>query len=99
MNIKLILIVLGVIIGGAVGWLTAPPPVATVSVGPVKVQVEGDQSGGTMTATDQNGGGMQVAVGNGGMLGDRNERTLIFAVIGGVIGLAIGMVAGRRRAI
>lgn len=99
MNAKLILLVLGVIIGGVAGWLTAPPPVASMSVGPVKVQVEGDQSGGTMTATDNQGGGMQVSVGNGGMLGDRTERTAIFAVIGGLIGLVIGVVADRRRTV
>jgi hypothetical protein len=98
MNAKLTLIVLGVIIGGAVGWLTAPAPAVDLKVGGVSVQVGGDKSGGSMAATDSSGGGVQISVGNGGFLADRNQRTIVFAVIGGIAGLAIGFVAGRSRA-
>jgi hypothetical protein len=40
MNAKIICLVLGLVIGGLVGWLTRPEA-AEVSVGPVSIEVQG----------------------------------------------------------
>lgn len=98
MQARLLFTVIGLIIGGAIGWLTAPAPAASIAVGDVKVEVQQDQGGGSMMATTPKGDGVQVTVGNGGgPFSDRNTRTLIFAVIGGVIGMVAAGVAGRGR--
>ena len=98
MNARLLLLVIGVIVGGAIGWLTAPAPGVDLQVGNVSVKVGGNDAGGTVTATDKGGGGLNISVGNGGgFLADRTQRTLVFAAIGGVIGLAAGFVVSRRR--
>jgi hypothetical protein len=99
LNARLLFLVIGVIVGGVIGWLTAPAPAVDMKVGNVSVQVGGNGSGGAVTATDNNGGGLNISVGNGGFLADRTQRTLVFALIGGVIGLAIGFAADRRKAV
>jgi hypothetical protein len=91
------LLVLGVIIGGAIGWFTAPKPAVDISVGGVNIQVQGDKGGGSMTAKD-NGGSMQVSVGDrsASLLADPLWRTVLFAAIGGGIGLVVAGVRGRK---
>ncbi len=97
MSSKVKLLVLGIVVGGAIGWFTAPRPAVDISVGGVNVQVAGSEGGGSMKATDQ-GGSMQVAIGQpGGFLPDAGTRTAVFAVIGGIIGLGAGFLADRRR--
>ena len=96
MNLKTLLLIVGLIAGGVVGWMTAPTPV-DVQIGPVSVEVQGGQGGGTLTATGGQGGGVQVQVGQAGPLDDSNSRTAIFALIGAVAGFAIGFVADRRK--
>jgi hypothetical protein len=92
------LLVIGLIIGAAIGWFTAPQPAVDINVGGVSIQVEGDQSGGSVTATDSNGT-TKVAIGDrsSSLLAQPGWRTLIFAVIGGIVGLIISGFAGRRR--
>jgi len=93
---KVALLVVGLVIGAAVGWLTAPAPTAEMQIGPVKVEVDQDKGGGTLTASD-GGKSMEIAVGDQSVLGDRNLRTAIFAAGGGVIGLVLGFIFGRPR--
>ena len=98
MQARLLFAVIGLIIGGAIGWLTAPAPTASIAVGDVKVEVQQGTEGGSMMATTPKGNGVEVKVGDGGgPFNDRTTRTLIFAVIGGVIGLVVAGVAGRTR--
>jgi hypothetical protein len=97
-NLHLILLVIGLIIGGAVGWTTAPDT-STLKVGPLNLEVQGGSSGDSaaITATDQNGE-LNVKVGSTSPLDDRNTRTLIFAVVGGLVGGAAGFLARGRKA-
>ncbi len=96
MNLRLILLVIGLIVGGGIGWTTAPDT-STLKVGPLSVEVQGGNSGdAAITATDNNGQ-VNLQVGSTAPLDNRNTRTLIFAVIGAVIGGAAGMLAGNRR--
>ena len=84
-------------VGGILGWATAPQP-SVVKVGPLSVEVTGNNSSGsTMTATG-NDGQIKVQVGNPSALDDRNVRTLIFAVIGAIAGFGAGFVVERRKA-
>ncbi len=99
MNTKTLLLIVGLVIGGAIGWFTAPHA-SSVQLGPLNVQVQnggGDSSGGSVTATNDNGQ-INVKVGDSSPLDDRNSRTLIFAIIGGGIGLGLGFTLDRRRA-
>ncbi len=98
MNAKIILLIVGLLVGGAVGWLTAPAPALNVDIGGVSVEVEGGNGeGGTVTATGPDGGGVAVQMGNPSPLNDRGTRTGLFALIGAVVGFAVGFVADRRR--
>ena len=93
---KVILLIVGLVIGAAAGWFTAPKAV-DVDVGGVSLEVEGN-GGGAMVSADRKNG-VEVSIGKRSMLDDRNTRTAIFAAIGGVIGLIIGFVADRRRTV
>ena len=96
---KIILLIVGLAIGGIAGWATAPKAV-DVNVGGLSVQVDGDQDGGALVSAGETpGGGVEVSIGRRSVFDDRNTRTAIFAVIGGVIGLIIGFVADRRRTV
>jgi hypothetical protein len=96
---KIILLIVGIVVGGAAGWFTAPRAV-DVDVGGLSVQVDGNQDGGaTLSAEETPGGGVEVSIGRRSVFEDRNTRTAIFAAIGGIIGLLIGFVADRRRTV
>lgn len=97
MNLKVILLVVGLVVGGIAGWLTAPTT-DVIKLGPLSVEVQGGSGeGGTVTATG-NDGQIQVQVGDPSPLNDRNMRTLIFAVVGGAIGFGAGFLTDRRKA-
>ena len=99
MNTKVILMIVGLVVGGILGWMTAPQP-DIVKLGPLSLEVTGGNNsgaGGTMTATG-NDGQIKVQVGNPSPLDNRNQRTLIFAVIGAIVGFGAGFVADRRKA-
>ncbi|MBB5753498.1 hypothetical protein [Prosthecomicrobium pneumaticum] len=82
MNLKIVLLVVGLVAGALVGWVATPSPSAEMRVGGVEI------------AVDQN----QVAVGPEGTIAEsRTSRIALFAAIGAVIGLGIGFVADRRR--
>lgn len=96
MNRKTMLLVIGLIVGGAIGWFTAPRPAVDINLGGVNIQVEGDQGGGSVSATG-NGDAVQVQVGQpGSPLSQPGWRALIFAVIGAAIGYGAGAVIERR---
>jgi hypothetical protein len=95
---KIILLVVGLVIGAAAGWLTAPKSV-DIDVGKLSVEVEGGNEGGAMVSADDKNGGVEVSIGRRSVFDDRNTRTAIFAAIGGLIGLIIGFVADRRRTV
>jgi hypothetical protein len=98
MNLRLILLAIGLVIGGVVGWTTAPDT-STIKLGPLNVEVQGGSSGNSaaITATEDDGE-VNVRVGSTSPLDDRNPRTVIFAVIGGIVGGAAGFFAGGRKA-
>jgi uncharacterized membrane-anchored protein YhcB (DUF1043 family) len=96
---KVVLLVVGLVIGAAAGWLTAPKAV-DIDVGNLSVEVDGDKDGGAVVSAERNtGGGVDISIGRRSVFDDRNTRTAIFAAIGGVIGLIIGFVADRRRTV
>jgi uncharacterized protein YcfJ len=96
-NLRLILLAIGLIVGGVIGWTTAPET-STLNVGPLSVEVQGGSGdSASITATERNGE-VNVKVGSTSPLDDRNTRTLIFAVIGGIVGGAAGFFAGGRKA-
>ena len=80
MNGKIIFVLIGLLIGGAVGYLQRPQA-AEINVGPIQLEVQTDQP----------------AEGTGPLTSGQMRYVLIFAVIGGAIGLAIGYVADRRK--
>ena len=90
------LLVIGLIVGGAIGWFTAPRPAVDINVGGVSIQVDGRGGGGSMKASDQDGK-MQVEIAKpGGFLPDPTTRAAVFAVIGGILGLGVGFLRDRR---
>jgi uncharacterized membrane protein YeaQ/YmgE (transglycosylase-associated protein family) len=98
MNTKVILLVVGLVIGGLAGWFTAPAPAVDLKIGPLSVEVQKDGGdGASVTATGERGGEFNLQVGEQSMLSDRTMRTTIFAVIGAVIGLGIGFFVDRGR--
>jgi hypothetical protein len=97
MNLKGALLVVGLIVGGLIGWFTAPPPAAQVQIGPVSVEVhEGTGDGGSVTATGEDGQ-IRIEVGERSFLDDRNARTAVFAVIAAIAGFGIGAYLDRRK--
>jgi len=98
MNAKALLVVVGLIIGALAGWFTAPQP-STVDLGPLHMKVEGGDNGngGNTTVTTGNGG-INVNVSSNSPLDNQSSRTVIFAVIGGLVGFVAGTVLDRRRA-
>lgn len=95
---KVILLIVGLVLGGAAGWFTAPKAV-DVNLGGVSLEVEGGREGGAVVSANDRNGGVEVSIGRRSVFEDRNTRTAIFAAIGGVIGLIIGFVADRRRTV
>ncbi len=97
---RVTLIVIGLIVGAAIGWFTAPRPSVDIQVGGLSVQVQGNKAGGSVSANGS-GDGVQVAVGDrsSALLSDPTSRTVIFALIGGVVGLVISAFGGRRKTV
>jgi hypothetical protein len=86
MNLRVLLVLAGLVIGAILGWATAPQT-STVDVGPLHIETQGGSSGsgGTATVTTGNGG-VNVEVKSNSPLDDRNSRTIIFAAIGAALG-------------
>jgi hypothetical protein len=98
MNTKVVLLVIGLLVGGVAGWTTAPKLV-DVKLGPLSVQVQGDNGSGNSIVATGSDGQIKVQVGSQSPLDDRDTRTLIFAIVGGLIGLGLGFAVDRRRSV
>ncbi|MFC3695262.1 hypothetical protein [Chenggangzhangella methanolivorans] len=81
MNAKILLLVIGLVVGGLAGWLTRPQA-AEVNVLGLKVEVQGDQAAGA------SGGSLTTG---------QTQHVAIFAAVGALLGFGIGFVADRRR--
>lgn len=80
MNIKVALLLIGLLVGGVAGYLTRPEA-AELKLGPVSVEVQGNQ----------------VARDTGGSLTTGQLQHIgLYGVIGAAIGLGFGFVMGRR---
>lgn len=82
MNMKVIWLIIGLVVGGLTGYLTRPEA-AQLSVGGISIEVQGNHAAGAS---------------GGSLTDGQMEHIAIFAVIGALIGLGIGFVADRRRA-
>ena len=82
MNARIGLLLVGLVVGGLVGYLTRPQA-AEIRIGDFSLEVQGDKPAGT------SGGALTTG---------QMQHIGIFAVIGAVLGLGIGFVADRRRA-
>ena len=80
-NTRLALLILGVLVGGVIGYVTRPQA-AEIRLGGASLEIE-DTS---RTATDA----------SGGLTTGQLRRVFLFAVAGGAVGLLAGVVAGRR---
>lgn len=82
MNAKIVLLIVGLVVGGLTGYLTRPEA-AEIKVGSFSLEVQGDSPAGTR---------------GGSLTTGQMQHVGIFAVIGAALGLGIGFVADRRRA-
>jgi len=82
MNAKVVLLLVGLVVGGLTGYLTRPEA-AEIKIGSLSVEVQGDSPAGTR---------------GGSLTTGQMQHVGIFAMIGAVLGLGIGFVADRRRA-
>lgn len=81
MNAKILLLVVGLLAGGLVGWLTRPQA-AEINIFGTKIEIQGDQAASPRDDTMTTGQTQHVAV---------------FAIVGALLGFGIGFVADRRR--
>ena len=82
MSARIGLLLVGLVVGGLVGYLTRPQA-AEIRIGDFSLEVQGDKPAGT------SGGALTTG---------QMQHIGIFAVIGAALGLGIGFVAGRGRA-
>ena len=80
LNVKVALLLLGLLVGGVVGYVTRPV-LAEIRVGNTAIELQNDQVS-TGPAS--------------GLTTDTSQRILLFALAGGVIGLLVGFAAGFR---
>ncbi|GLK68889.1 hypothetical protein [Hansschlegelia plantiphila] len=81
MNAKILLLVIGLVVGGLAGWLTRPQA-AEISILGMKVEVQGDKA---------------AAPGDDTMTTGQTQHVAIFAAVGALLGFGIGFIADRRR--
>ncbi len=97
MNVKVMLLVVGLVVGAGIGWFTVPKPAAEIHAGPLNMTVQNDNgSGGSMTVTGKDGG-LQVEVGKRSAFDDPGLRTAIFAGIAAIVGLGAGYLIDMRK--
>ena len=80
LNSKVALLLLGLLIGGVVGYLTRPET-AELKVGDTSIQFQNNQV---------------TAGRSGALTSGQSQRILLFALAGGVIGLLVGFAVDRR---
>jgi hypothetical protein len=82
LNAKLLLLVVGLLVGGFVGYLTRPQA-AEIKLGPLSLEVQSDRA-----ASPRDGGSMTTG---------QWQHVGAFAVGGAVLGLLVGFAVDRRR--
>jgi hypothetical protein len=82
LNLKVSLLVAGLLIGGLVGYLTRPEA-AQINLGPVSIEVQSDRA-----ASPRSGGAMTTG---------QWQHVGAFAIGGAVLGLLAGFAVDRRR--
>lgn len=82
MNLRIVFVLLGLLIGAVAGYLTRPEA-AEFKIGGLSVEVSGNQSAGGSSS--------------GGLTDKLTRHILLFALAGGVAGLLAGFASGRRR--
>ena len=100
MNFKVILLAVGLVVGGATGWFTAPRPATTeIHAGPLNMTVQKDHgSGGAQVTVNGQNGGLDIAVGaQPSAFDDPGLRTAIFAGIAALVGLGAGYLLDMRK--
>ena len=83
MRMSVVLLVVGLVVGGLVGYFTRPQA-AQINLGPLQVEVQTDRA-----ASPRSGGAMTTG---------QWQHVGAFALGGAVLGLLIGFAADRRRA-
>ncbi len=97
MNVKVILLAVGLVVGAGAGWFTAPKPDAEIHAGPLNMTVDGgDGSGGSLTVTGKDGKAV-LQVGERSAFDDPGLRTAILAAIGALVGLGAGYIVDMRK--
>jgi hypothetical protein len=100
MNLKVILLVVGLVAGAAVGWFTAPRQSTTeIQAGPLNMTVQKNEggSGGAQVTVNGQDGGLAIEVGKTSPFDDPGLRTAIFAAIAAVVGLGAGYLLDMRK--
>ena len=80
MNVKVLLVLVGIVAGALIGWVTRPAAVE-LQIGAVTIEIQGNQTAG--------GEG-------GRLTSEQWRHIAIFTAIGAVIGLGIGLAVDRR---
>ena len=82
MNRRVLFLLVGLVLGAALGWLTRPEA-AEVKVGPLSIEVQGDR-----TASSRDSGELTTG---------QAQHVAIYAVIGAALGALAGLLAAGRR--
>ena len=82
MNNKILLLLVGLFIGGVVGWFTKPADV-TFQVGPLNIEIASNEAAGSVNGN--------------GLTSEQVRHIGLIAAVGGLIGLGLGIVVDRQR--
>jgi hypothetical protein len=82
MNSRVLLLVVGLVVGALVGWVTRPTA-TELNIGPLHAEVQSDHAAG--------------ANNTGPLTDGQIQHIAIYTVVGGVIGALAGMLATRPR--
>ena len=99
-SFKAILLVVGLVVGAALGWFTAPKSTTTeIHAGPLNMTVQDNKgSGGAAVTVNNQNGGLNIEVGKQrSAFDDPGLRTAIFAGIAAVVGLGAGYLIDMRK--
>lgn len=80
-NAKIVLLVVGLLAGGLVGYVTRPQA-AEIKLGPLSLEVQGDRTAGAT---------------GGAMTSGQTQHVGVYALIGALAGFGLGFVADRRK--
>jgi len=99
-NFKVILLVVGLVVGAGIGWFTAPRPGTTeIHAGPLNMTVQrGNGSSSASVNVQGRNGGVAIDVSRQrSAFDDPGLRTAIFAGIAAVVGLGAGYLIDMRK--